>query len=248
MRKIVFLMALLSSLAFANSELERQCNNGDTGSCVDLGILYFNGDSVKQDYKKANELFSKACEMNNAEGCAYLGILYYYGDGVKQDYKKAMELYNKACEMNNAWGCAYLGYLYDNGYGVRQNYKKARELYNKACEMNNAQGCNNLGILYYNGKGVKQDYKKAMKFVIKTCEIDTKICEDTIEELYIENSDYKNLMDIGNNLCEKDNALGCALLGGLYYNGFGVKQDYKRAIKFLNKACDLGLKDACKKF
>lgn len=205
-------MALLSNLAFANYELERQCNNGDAGSCVDLGILYYDGDDVKQDYNKAMEFYSKACEMNNAEGCAYLGILYYYGDGVKQDYKKAMELYNKACEMNNALGC------------------------------------NNLGILYYNGKGVKQDYKKAMKFVIKTCEIDTKICEDTIEELYIENSDYKNLMDIGNNLCEKDNALGCALLGGLYYNGFGVKQDYKRAIKFLNKACDLGLKDACKKF
>ena len=212
MRKIVFLMALLSSLAFANYELERQCNNGNAGSCVDLGNLYYDGKGVKQDYKKASELYNKACEMNNAKGCYHLGYLYNFGEGVKQDYKKASELYNKACEMNNALGC------------------------------------NNLGILYYNGKGVKQDYKKAMKFVIKTCEIDTEICENTLEELYIENSDYKNLMDIGNNLCEKDNAFGCILLGGLYYNGFGVKQDYKRAIKFLNKACDLGLKDACKKF
>ena len=211
MRKIVFLMALLSSLAFANYELERQCNNGNARSCLNLGDLYYHGDGVRQDYKKAREFVGKACEMNNAEGC------------------------------NN------LGYLYDNGLGVRQNYKKAMELYNKACEMNNALGCNNLGILYYNGKGVKQDYKKAMKFVIKTCEIDTEFCEGILEELYIKNSDYKNLMDIGNNLCEKDNAFGCILLGGLYYNGFGVKQDYKRAIKFLNKACDLGLKDACKK-
>lgn len=211
MRKIVFLMALLSSLAFANSELERQCNNGDTGSCFDLGNLYYDGDDVKQDYNKAMGFYSKACEMGHANGCYHLGYLYNFGEGVKQDYKKASDLYNKACEMNNALGC------------------------------------NNLGILYYNGKGVKQDYKKTMKFVIKTCEIDTEICEDTLEELYIKNSDYKNLMDIGNNLCEKDNAFGCILLGGLYYNGFGVKQDYKRAIKFLNKACDLGLKDACKK-
>lgn len=240
-------MALLSSLAFANSELERQCNNGDAGSCLNLGNLYYDGDDVKQDYNKAMGFYSKACEMGYALGCKNLGDLYYYGKGVKQDYKKAREFVGKACEMNNAEGCNNLGYLYDNGLGVRQNYKKAMELYNKACEMNNALGCNNLGILYYNGKGVKQDYKKAMKFVIKTCEIDTESCEDILEELYIKNSDYKNLMDIGNNLCEKDNALGCILLGGLYYNGFGVKQDYKRAIKFLNKACDLGLKDACKK-
>ena len=204
-------MALLSSLAFANSELERQCNNGDAGSCFDLGNLYYNGDDVKQDYNKAMEFYGKACEMGHANGCYHLGYLYNFGEGVKQDYKKASELYNKACEMNNALGC------------------------------------DSLGILYYKGKGEKQDYKKAMKFVIKTCEIDTEICENTLEELYIENSDYKNLMDIGNNLCEKDNAFGCILLGGLYYNGFGVKQDYKRAIKFLNKACDLGLKDACKK-
>ena len=88
-------MALLSSLAFANSELERQCNNGDTGSCVDLGILYFNGDSVKQDYKKANELFSKACEMRNASGCYNLGLLYYNGVGVKQDYKKQVSFITK---------------------------------------------------------------------------------------------------------------------------------------------------------
>lgn len=207
MRKIVFLMALLSNLAFANYELERQCNNGDAESCFDLGNLY----------------------------------------DVKQDYNKAMEFYSKSCEMGEALGCYNLGSLYYNGKGVKQDYKKAREFWSKACEMNNALGCGSLGMLYYKGKGVKQDYKKAMKFVIKTCEIDTKICDNAIEELYIKDSDYKNLMDIGNNLCEKDNAFGCILLGGLYYNGFGVKQDYKRAIKFLNKACDLGLKDACKK-
>lgn len=105
MRKIVFLMALLSSLAFANSELERQCNNGDTGSCVDLGILYFNGDGVKQDYQKASELFSKACEMGYALGCGVLAYLYYIGDGVRQDYNKAMEFYGKACDLGDQDAC-----------------------------------------------------------------------------------------------------------------------------------------------
>ena len=54
-------MALLSSLAFANSELERQCNNGDAGSCLVLGNLYRYEDGVKQDYKKASEFYGKAC-------------------------------------------------------------------------------------------------------------------------------------------------------------------------------------------
>ena len=75
MRKIVFLMALLSSLAFANSELERKCNNGDAGSCFDLGNLYYKGQVVKRNFKKAIELWSKACEMGDAKGCIYLGNL-----------------------------------------------------------------------------------------------------------------------------------------------------------------------------
>ena len=88
MRKIVFLMALLSSLAFANSELERQCNNGNARSCNNLGYLYEYGNGIRQDYKKAREFYNKACEMGNALGCGALGGLYQYGLGVRQNYKK----------------------------------------------------------------------------------------------------------------------------------------------------------------
>ena len=105
MRKIVFLMALLSSLAFANSELERKCNNGNAGSCGALGDLYRYGYGVKQDYNKAMEFYGKACEMGEAVGCNNLGYLYEFGYGVKQDYKKASEFYGKACEMGYQLGC-----------------------------------------------------------------------------------------------------------------------------------------------
>lgn len=105
MRKIVFLMALLSSLAFANSELERKCNNGDARSCLNLGNLYYDGDGVKQDYKKASELFGKSCEMGYANGCVLLGFLYQYGEGVRQNDNKAMEFFGKACDLGYQKGC-----------------------------------------------------------------------------------------------------------------------------------------------
>ena len=97
----ITLIALLSSLAFANSELERQCNNGDAGSCLNLGNLYYDGDGVKQDYKKASEFWSKSCEMGYALGCGILGDLYY----VMKDYNKAMEFFGKACDLGEQKGC-----------------------------------------------------------------------------------------------------------------------------------------------
>lgn len=101
----ITLIALLSSLAFADSRLERQCNNGDAGSCLNLGNLYYDGDGVKQDYKKAREFWNKACEMGEADSCSILGYLYEIGQGVKQDYKKAMEFYGKACDLSSQLGC-----------------------------------------------------------------------------------------------------------------------------------------------
>ena len=78
---------------------------GEASGCYKLGGLYYNGEGVKQDYKKASELFSKACEMGEASGCVLLGFLYQYGEGVRKDYNKAMEFFGKACDLGEQKGC-----------------------------------------------------------------------------------------------------------------------------------------------
>ncbi len=45
--------------------------------------------------------------------------------------------------------------------------------------------------------------------------------------------------------CELNNGSGCGTLGGLYYNGDGVKQDSKKVAALFEKACKLGYKKAC---
>ncbi|WP_229304299.1 tetratricopeptide repeat protein [Helicobacter pylori] len=45
--------------------------------------------------------------------------------------------------------------------------------------------------------------------------------------------------------CELKDGWGCSFLGGLYYNGDGVKQDSKKAATLFKKACKLGYKKAC---
>ena len=68
-------------------------------------MSYAKGQGVKQDYKKAIELFKKACDLGDATGCYNLGVFYAKGQGVKQDYKKAAELFKKACDSGNVIGC-----------------------------------------------------------------------------------------------------------------------------------------------
>ncbi|MCQ2693452.1 SEL1-like repeat protein [Helicobacter pylori] len=45
--------------------------------------------------------------------------------------------------------------------------------------------------------------------------------------------------------CELEDGRGCDALGGLYYNGDGVKRDSKKADQYISKACKLGDQEAC---
>nr|WP_276321360.1 hypothetical protein [Helicobacter pylori] len=52
--------------------------------CKGLGKLYYYGEGVKKDFKKALALFEKACDLNNSGGCGALGMLYENDQGVEK--------------------------------------------------------------------------------------------------------------------------------------------------------------------
>lgn len=47
----------------------KSCDGGDTEGCYNLGIMYLNGQGVKQSNSKARELFGKACDGGHIDGC-----------------------------------------------------------------------------------------------------------------------------------------------------------------------------------
>lgn len=48
---------------------EQACKGGNNLGCNNLGIMYENGEGVRQNSKKALELFGKACDMKEQRGC-----------------------------------------------------------------------------------------------------------------------------------------------------------------------------------
>ena len=94
----------------AKKYFEIGCNKGNGSlaqaeSCSNLGVLYHNGQGVRQDYAKAAELLKKACGMKNGIACNNLGVLYGRGEGVRQDKSIAKQYYGKACDLGFQLGC-----------------------------------------------------------------------------------------------------------------------------------------------
>ena len=99
---------------------------------INLGILYYKGKGIQQDYYKAFELFEKASDLENKTAYAWLAECYYYGNGAKKDYQKALQLYLKG----NLYGYtqSQIGRIYESGQDVKKNLTEALNWYKKANE------------------------------------------------------------------------------------------------------------------
>ena len=94
----------------AKKYYEIACNkgNGDifqSEPCYNLGVMYANGEGVRQNYAKAAELWKKACDMKDGFACNNLGGLYNDGLGVRQNLSTAKQYYGRACDFGNQTGC-----------------------------------------------------------------------------------------------------------------------------------------------
>ena len=54
---------------------KKACDMGYAQGCNNLGLLYVNGQGVRQSYTKAAELYKKACDMGFTGGCKAYAIL-----------------------------------------------------------------------------------------------------------------------------------------------------------------------------
>ena len=84
---------------------------GDASAQFNLGMMYDNGQGVKQDDVEAVKWYRQAAEQGYAKAQYNLGVKYYQGEGVRQDKGQAKEWFGKACDNGHQDGCKYYGKL-----------------------------------------------------------------------------------------------------------------------------------------
>jgi uncharacterized protein len=92
---------------------------------VNVGIMYYSGQGVPQDYGEAVKWYRLAAEQGNPIAQGNLGFMYYSGQGVPQNYGEAAKWYRLAAEQGNPTAQSNLGSMYYSGRGVPQDYVQA---------------------------------------------------------------------------------------------------------------------------
>ena len=89
---------------------------GNAEAQFNLGLMYDNGQGVRQDYAQAVQWFGKAAEQGLANAQYNLGVMYANGEGIHQSYKIAKEWFGKACDNGLQQGCDAYQELNQQGY------------------------------------------------------------------------------------------------------------------------------------
>ena len=103
----------------------RLAAQGDIVAQYNLGLMYFAGQGVPQDYGQAAKWFRKAAERGDAPAQYSLGLIYQAGQGVGRDALEAAMWYRKAAEQGYVYAQSILGFMYGDGEGVPTDYVEA---------------------------------------------------------------------------------------------------------------------------
>ena len=152
-----------------------------------LGIHYYAGIGVGQDYKEAVKWYRLSAEHGFAEAQCNLCNMYETGKGVKRDFKKAATWCKKAATQGNAAAQYNLGLMYDHGDGVEQDYKAAVGWYRKAAAQGNAMAQCNLGASFFDGLGVAEDVKKGLKWLQLSAEQNNPQAVGNLDKMLLQN-------------------------------------------------------------
>ena len=98
------------SLAYKEIEPLARAGNKDAEHL--LGLMYYMGRGVPQDYKQALNWHRKAALKGKSDAQYVVGAMYYTGNAVIQDHKQAVIWFRKAAEQGHPDAQQTLGLMY----------------------------------------------------------------------------------------------------------------------------------------
>jgi len=110
--------------------LHKLAEAGNMDAQNQLGLLYYDGRGVPQNFKQASVWFRKAAEQGHVGAQVNLGTLYFLGYGVSENNQGALFWFRKAAAQRDALAFAKLGRMYEQGREVPRDLVQAHMWYN----------------------------------------------------------------------------------------------------------------------
>ena len=217
----------------------KAADDGSLEAMNQVAIMYRDGVGTPKDVKRMEEYFQKGADFGYIPSMVALGDIYSQGRFLPKDESKAFEYVLKAARLGDS-NCMYrVANLYKDGVGVSPSKEESDYWLDKYVKS-----------LYYMHRLWAADY-------IRSGSVDTAY---SIMDLYDDSTSVTGCWAIGGLItllrsenkpidgciemlsykADNNNIDAIKRLGNLYYDGIGVDKDYSIAIKWYQKASNLG--------
>ncbi len=143
-------------------QLKKTAKSHDPDAMFNLGVVYYNGDGVRQNYFKAFKCFREAAEHGNSDAQRGLAICFQNGQGVTYSEYRAHAWMLMSAEAGNPLGMYEMGtYCRYGACGEEKNIDKAIQWYKKSAEAGNGLAFLTLAKLFESDDGGKKNLKIA---------------------------------------------------------------------------------------
>ena len=230
-----------------------------------LGECYKEGKGVSQDFALAAQWYRKAADQDNAASQAMLADLYFQGQGVATNEEESFKWMQKAARNDDSDSMLKLGMYYAAGIGIEKNSEEAIAWIQKAAEKGSSISQCIVGQIYMRGNGAPINYKLAADWFNKAAEsfsmyrgdfnspgLSTLLLRAGMDGDVIYLTTFGIYLDRGGidfpkinktkvmALAEQGDVGMQVLLGMAHMAGFGIDKNTREAVKWFNKAADMG--------
>jgi hypothetical protein len=134
--------------------MRKHVDKGNSEAQIMLGNEYLTGGAgLRQDSKRAIELFALAAAQGHANAQTILGSCYTQGRGVEIDLKAAAQWFRRAGDQGYPQAQSNLGAMFYSGQGVAQSYVEAVKWSRLAAAQGDPDALFNLGSCHTMGHG-----------------------------------------------------------------------------------------------
>ena len=113
---LIIVFCFLPILAFAGRDIFHETKTlaewGKTTSQCELGLMYYKGQAVEQNYKEAFKWIRVSAQKGLPAAQFYLGLMYYEGKAIARNYSDAFYLFLSAAKQGQTEAQFILGNMY----------------------------------------------------------------------------------------------------------------------------------------
>ena len=196
-----------------------------------------------KDYQMALNACQNEANAGEKDCQSQLGRIYKNGYGVKANQETAIFWLKKSAEQGQMYAEEMLGDSYKQGLGVPINYQEALRLFKTSSEKGNPWAFNNLGNMYRFGLGVNKNPNEAARLYKISAEKGNPAGQTNLADMYrlgeLGQVNGDEAFQLAFKASKQNYSLGFNMLGLLYRDGIGVRQDTVKAIEAFKESIKL---------